>query len=372
MVACDDKGSLESFEFLRASGLLAQYDLVDTLVRYHQMSGSPVFHLSPSHILELHRRAYFGLTSKPGTYRSVAVVVGGHSPPPASEIEEAIQTLCDQVNAQLSAETALRVAAYVLWRLNWIHPFVDGNGTTARAVTYLVLSMGLGLNLPGTPTIPEQIRSNRERYYSALAHADATCEEGEIDLTPLEQMLGDMLYVQLSGITAVSHFEQEKLDRILELRVRRSPIDVRTALFGAAEVTMRLWTDTDYIIVQIGPESDIASAQERQNELGDAFPRLISSVESVPQITVDTPTSVILKDETFDATRSPVLKLGRNAAVVLAQPAVSWQDEGGGSWCVAGSLYILRLGHEVSTDRLSDALEPLLVRHITEALRNAA
>lgn len=363
-----------SREFLRASGLLAQYDLVETLVRYYQMEDAPRFQFNPEHVLELHRRAYFGLTSEPGKYRSVAVQVGGHSPPPAADITDEVEALCEHVNAQITVEEALPVAAYVLWRLNWIHPFKDGNGTTARAAAYLILSIGLKLDLPGTPTIPEQIRNNRQEYYSALAHADATYQRGAPDLEPLTLMLHRMLYVQLSGMAALSGFEQEKLDRILELRVRRSPPDVRIRLFGGTDVRMRLWTYGDHITVHIGPEADMSSAEQRNRNSGDAFPKLFStSDELIPQVVVNADDPVILKNRTFDTSESPVLMLHRNASAVLSQPTVEWQEgTDSKSWSVQGSLYVFRLGHEVSGDRLADTLEPLLVRQIAEALRDAA
>jgi hypothetical protein len=33
--------------------------------------------------------------------------------------------------------TAIHLAAYLMWRLNWIHPFADGNGRTARMTSYV-------------------------------------------------------------------------------------------------------------------------------------------------------------------------------------------------------------------------------------------
>ncbi len=36
------------------------------------------------------------------------------------------------------------LAAYALWRLNWIHPFIEGNGRTARAACYYLICMKYG------------------------------------------------------------------------------------------------------------------------------------------------------------------------------------------------------------------------------------
>jgi len=81
--------------------------------------------------------------------------------------------------------------------MNWIHPFADGNGRTARAVSYVVLSIKLDSLLPGTPTIPEQIASNKEPYYKALEEADRAWAARKIDVSSLEELLASMLANQL-------------------------------------------------------------------------------------------------------------------------------------------------------------------------------
>lgn len=91
----------------------------------------------------------------------------------------------------------MHLVAYVLWKLNWIHPFADGNGRTARAVAYVVLSIKLDSLLPGAPTIPEQIAGNKRPYYDALETADKHLVGGNIDVSDLEKMLAAMLSTQL-------------------------------------------------------------------------------------------------------------------------------------------------------------------------------
>jgi hypothetical protein len=96
------------------------------------------------------------------------------------------------------ASNAVHLAAFILWKMNWIHPFADGNGRTARAVSYVVLSIKLDSILPGTPTIPEQISTDKGPYYTALEVADAAWKAtNEVDVSRLEQMLGGMLAKQL-------------------------------------------------------------------------------------------------------------------------------------------------------------------------------
>ena len=105
--------------------------------------------------------------------------------------------MCEYVNNHWQDKSALHLAAYVLWKLNWIHPFADGNGRTARDVSYVVLSIKLDSLLPGTTTIPDQIAQDKKPYYDALEKADAASVGGSIDVSGLEEMLGGMLAKQL-------------------------------------------------------------------------------------------------------------------------------------------------------------------------------
>jgi Fic family protein len=87
-----------------------------------------------------------------------------------------------------------------MWRLNWIHPFSDGNGRTSRMVSYLALSVRLGMLLPGRDTIPDQIVDNRQPYFNALEDADQALAEGRIDLAKMEELIEGMLAKQLMSV----------------------------------------------------------------------------------------------------------------------------------------------------------------------------
>ncbi len=105
--------------------------------------------------------------------------------------------MCGYVNDHWNNMSAVHLCAYVLWKLNWIHPFSDGNGRTARAIAYVVLSIKLDSLLPGAPTIPEQIAVDKAPYYTALEAADFVLKSGQIDVSKLENMLEGMLAKQL-------------------------------------------------------------------------------------------------------------------------------------------------------------------------------
>jgi Fic family protein len=87
-----------------------------------------------------------------------------------------------------------------MWKLNWIHPFTDGNGRTSRAVSYLILCLKMGYLLPGKLSIPDQISKDKSGYYKALEAADAAWETGRIDLSEMKELLGQGLARQLLAV----------------------------------------------------------------------------------------------------------------------------------------------------------------------------
>lgn len=179
---------------------IRQFDLALDMIRTFVKDRDRPFKLRASMILQLHQAALDGLHPLAGTWRNTAVKIGGsvHQPPDAFLVSDEVQSLCEYVNDNWSKATAVHLAAYVLWKLNWIHPFADGNGRTARAVMYVVLSVKLDSLLPGAPTIPEQIAGNKKPYYDALEAADKQLTAtGQVEVTDLERMLDAMLSHQL-------------------------------------------------------------------------------------------------------------------------------------------------------------------------------
>ncbi len=169
-------------------------DMVDEVAR-----GSRPFRLRTSMILDLHRLALDGLSGYAGNFRPADIEIGEskHVPPPAHLVPSLIEEMCDYVNDNAERSEALHLCAYVMWKLNWIHPFTDGNGRTSRALAYYVLCGKLGYLLPGNETVPEQIAANRMPYYQALEEADAQFNNGKIDLSQLEELLDKCLATQL-------------------------------------------------------------------------------------------------------------------------------------------------------------------------------
>lgn len=143
---------------------LRQFNLAIEIIATYVRDRERPFKLRAGPILQLHKAALDGLHRLAGTFRNTPVKIGGslHQPPEAAFVSDEVQSMCEYVNDNWSTKSAVHLAAYVLWKMNWIHPFADGNGRTARAISYVVLSIKLDSLLPGTPTIPEQIAADKQ------------------------------------------------------------------------------------------------------------------------------------------------------------------------------------------------------------------
>ena len=100
------------------------------------------------------------------------------------------------VNRWWETSNPITLSSYVLWRLNHIHPFINGNGRTARAACYFVLCLKAGSWLGGNPILPELLRKNRGEYIKALQDVDAAAIDNQEFLAPLEHLVLKLLREQ--------------------------------------------------------------------------------------------------------------------------------------------------------------------------------
>ncbi len=159
--------------------------------------------ITPDLLKNLQHLAVRDIYTCAGNFRNGAIFIRGtpHVPPEHTEVPRLVQEMCKYANSSCADRPPIHTASYLLWRLNWIHPFFGGNGRTSRAVSYLALCVRLGFVLPGKETIPEQIMANRQPYYDALDEADAVWKEhGTVDVSKMEQMMSAMLAHQLYDI----------------------------------------------------------------------------------------------------------------------------------------------------------------------------
>ncbi len=142
---------------IEAENALLQFDAVRCLVNERATD----LRLTPQDVCNLQRSAVQGIYSCAGQFRQVPISISNtpHTPPPWEEIPKHVADMCDYANSVSSQ--SFHVSAYLMWRLNWIHPFADGNGRTSRAVSYLALCCGFGMEMPGAITVPDLIVKNK-------------------------------------------------------------------------------------------------------------------------------------------------------------------------------------------------------------------
>lgn len=94
------------------------------------------------------------------------------------------------------SKSALERAAFVLWRLNAIHPFNGGNGRVARALAYLVMVSEVAPIFAGEP-LPAKLRRRKDEYVRELKSADKG------DLAPLQQLVLQCFQQQLADVVSL-------------------------------------------------------------------------------------------------------------------------------------------------------------------------
>jgi Fic family protein len=178
-----------------------QYDLILEIIRYYLDPERP-FALRVPLILDLQREAVVGIETSAGQLRATPVGISKseHTPPGPHLVATYLAEFCDHINDNWHERTAFYLSAYAMWRLNWIHPFTDGNGRTSRALSYALLSIKLGYLLPGAPTILQQIEEDNSHYIKALELSDKAALEEKEDVDEMKKMIRAMLARQLLSV----------------------------------------------------------------------------------------------------------------------------------------------------------------------------
>lgn len=202
-----EKTSLET-----RNGVIQARFVFHTIIQWTE--GTPV---TPELLLELQRLAVNQIYRCAGYFRDGPVKIEDtdgevvFEPPDHTMVRTLVQGMCDYINENWGTHKPIHLAAYAMWRLNWIHPFFGGNGRTARAFSYLVLCIGLNFAPPADKTIPQLIEENRDPYTAALRAADLAWAENRLDLTAMESLLSDLLATQLVFLhekaTGIRHLE---------------------------------------------------------------------------------------------------------------------------------------------------------------------
>ena len=144
------------------------------------------FSFSEDMILRLHKLFYAGIdTDNAGIYREHKVFITGteYMPPEPGEVPSLMKGMVESLVEKWGSVHPIRLAAFAHQKLVDIHPFVDGNGRTARLLMNLIL-INRGYQIVNIPpvlrreytTAIDMSRRSGRAVGEALAKFIAECE----------------------------------------------------------------------------------------------------------------------------------------------------------------------------------------------------
>ncbi len=183
------------YDKIQERNLARQYDLLINCIEIGIVQGVRAF--VKYMLWSLNAAAVSNISQFGGRFREEPIYLKDYIPPHFSQVPHLMDQFISTVQENWFVWTEYILASYVLWRLNWIHPFIEGNGRTARAACYYTLCAKFG-GLPGGKIIvPERIRFDRAPYCDALREADQAWHNGELRFPKMEAYLARLLDEQV-------------------------------------------------------------------------------------------------------------------------------------------------------------------------------
>ena len=157
-------------------------------------------------VRELHKiivKGVRGENADPGNYRKIQNYVVNsrtrevvYTPPVPLEVPHLMREFTEWVNKAADVSPIL-VAGIAQFQFVHIHPFIDGNGRTARLLSTLILYK-TGYDFKRLFTISEYYDKDRPSYYQAIQ----TVRKNNMDMTTWLEYFVDGLRLQMSEIQA--------------------------------------------------------------------------------------------------------------------------------------------------------------------------
>jgi fido (protein-threonine AMPylation protein) len=191
-----EKNNPELYDRVQEKNLIRQYDLLTNCIEIGLRQEHTAF--DKYMLWTLNHVAVAQISQFGGRFREEPIYVGSHVPPHFKDVPELMDRFISFVHENWFIYSPTELAAYALWRLNWIHPFIEGNGRTARAASYYLLCVRHGALLGGSKIVPERIKEDRDEYEAALEAADRAWDNGHLDFSRMEEYLAALLQAQLA------------------------------------------------------------------------------------------------------------------------------------------------------------------------------
>lgn len=178
-------------------------------------------------IREIHTRLVQnvrGNSATPGEYRKIQNFVVNsqtkeviYTPPPVYQVSQMMQALVDWLNQETNIHPVL-ISGIAQFQLVHIHPFLDGNGRTARLLSTLCLYRS-GYDFKKLFTVSEYYDKNRTDYYQAIQ----SVREHNMDMTGWLEYFSQGLAMQLQQVKELGKqaIEQDLLVKQYHLSARQ-------------------------------------------------------------------------------------------------------------------------------------------------------
>jgi len=171
---------------LALAHIAAEVEL-EQLIAPGRPGGGALAPLSADFAIQAHRALYErvppeerghegGGVPEPGVLRDQDVAVQRHHAPTHAALERLLQHFDRAYARHWLSNELLYVTACAHHRMAWIHPFVDGNGRTARLQTHAALWSVTG----GLWSVNRGLARQRDEYYVHLSEADMA-RQGDLD-----------------------------------------------------------------------------------------------------------------------------------------------------------------------------------------------
>jgi len=157
-------------------------------------------------LLEIHKTITKDTLEKPeyeGTIRPVQVIIGNpvtkevtFRPPPTEEVLKLIEDFLEWFNSPIIYElNSVIVAGLIHYELVRIHPFIDGNGRTARIMATMLLYKR-GFDLKRFFALDDYYDHDRNSYYDALQ----TVDQNTLDVTEWLEYFTDGVAISIKTV----------------------------------------------------------------------------------------------------------------------------------------------------------------------------
>ena len=211
------------------------------LVAGYLGSGEPV---TEGLIREIHRRLVRGVrgdTAEPGGYRQVQNYVVNsatgevvYTPPPPHDVPRLMRELVEWLRQETEVNAVL-VAGIAQFQLVHVHPFIDGNGRTARLLSTLCLYRG-GYDFKRLFTISEFYDRDRPAYYQAIQ----SVRQNKMDMTAWLEYFTEGLAVQMGEVAEKGEEVVSKdsiIAKALNAGIKERPLAILMLIFDRGRIT---------------------------------------------------------------------------------------------------------------------------------------